>query len=575
MVLSNTATPKFYGEFRDKVMRGEIPVNYYVSLEMNRIDFLIQSPDYYYDEDAIDGYVEFCNNELTLVDGDPMELLDTFKLWSEQLLGWYIFVEEEVYNPVTKKNEWQTLKRRLTQLQYLIVGRGAAKSMYDTTHQAYGLVADRATTDQWVVAPMMYQAEEIVGPLRTALAQPPGPMFQFLTQGSILSNNAASKVKLASTKKGIQNFITNSLIQIKPMSIDKLQGGRPKYSTVDEWLSGKTRENVIGAITQGASKVDDFWLIATSSEGTVRDGIGDTIKLDLLAILRGEFFAPHISIWYYRLDDVSEVNDPSMWLKANPNLGATVSYDAYKKDVATAEAFPAERNDILAKRFGIPVEGATYFFTYEETLLHKYRSYSGMICAVGADLSQGDDFTAFTLLFPLGNGKFGVKTRSYVSKFKIKDLPQATRDKYDQLIAEGSLIVLDDVIIDQDEVWEDFYEWMYQNDYTPVAMGYDVYNSDILVKNWNLTYGEWNTTKVRQGARTESVPLGDIKNLARNRDLLFDQELMKYTMGNSVVLTDNNGNRKLDKRRQIDKIDNVAALMDAWVAYTRFKEVFA
>lgn len=573
MVLSNTAVPKFYREFRDKVIRGEIPVNYWVSLEMNRIDFLIESPDYYYDEDAIDGYVNFCNNELTLVDGEPLELLDTFKVWSEQLLGWYHYVEEEVYNPETKRNEWQTIKRRLTQIQYLIVSRGAAKSMYASTHQMYGLVADKSTTDQWVVAPRMYQAEETIAPIRTALATTPGPMFKFLTQGSILSNTN-SKVKLASTKRGIQNFITNSLMQIKPMSIDKLQGGRPKYSTVDEWLSGEIRENVIGAIVQGASKIDDFWVIATSSEGTVRDGIGDTIKLELMSILKGEFFAPHISIWYYRLDDISEVGKPEMWLKANPNLGATVSYDSYKKDVEKAEAFPADRNDILAKRFGIPVEGATYFFTYEETLLHKYRSYSGLLCAVGADLSQGDDFTAFTLLFPLGNGKFGVKTRSYVSKFKKEKLPKATQDKYQQLIAEGSLVLMDCVNLDQDEVWEDFNEWMIVNDYTPVAMGYDVYNSDIFIKNWNKTYGEWNTTKVRQGVRTESVPLGEIKNMARNRDLLFDQELMKFAMGNSVVLTDNNGNRKLDKRRQEEKIDNVAALMDAWVAYTRFKEVF-
>lgn len=573
MVLSNTAVPKFYREFRDKVIRGEIPVNYWVSLEMNRIDFLINSPDYYYDEDAIDGYVNFCNNELTLVDGDPLELLDSFKLWSEQLLGWYHYVEEEVYNPETKRNEWQTIKRRLTQIQYLIVSRGAAKSMYGSTHQMYGLIADKATTDQWVVAPRMYQAEETMAPIRTALATTPGPLFEFLTQGSILSNTS-SKIKLASTKRGIQNFITNSLMQIKPMSIDKLQGGRPKYSTVDEWLSGNTRENVIGAIVQGASKIDDFWVIATSSEGTVRDGIGDTIKLELMSILKGEFFAPHISIWYYRLDDISEVGKPEMWLKANPNLGATVSYDSYKKDVEKAEAFPADRNDILAKRFGIPVEGATYFFTYEETLLHKYRSYSGLICAVGADLSQGDDFTAFTLIFPLGNGKFGIKTRSYVSKFKKEKLPKATQAKYEQLIAEGSLVLMDVVNLDQDEVWEDFNDWMIDNDYTPVAMGYDVYNSDIFIKNWNKTYGEWNTTKVRQGVRTESVPLGEIKNMARNRDLLFDQELMKFAMGNSVVLTDNNGNRKLDKRRQEEKIDNVAALMDAWVAYTRFKEVF-
>lgn len=574
MVLSNTATPKFYAEFRDKVLRGEIPVNYWISLEMNRIDRLIADPMYYYDEDAIDGYVNFCNAELTLTDGEPMELLDTFKLWSEQLLGWYYFADEEVYNPDTKRNEMKTIKRRLTQVQYLIVARGAAKSMYGSTHQMYGLVADTATTDGWVVAPRMYQAEETMTPLRTALSKAPGPLLKFMTQGSILSNTD-SKIKMASTKKGIQNFITNSIIQVKPMSIDKLQGGRSKYNTVDEWLSGNTRENVIGALVQGASKIDDFWVVATTSEGTVRDGIGDTIKLDLMSILKGEFDAPHISIWYYRLDDISEVGRPEMWLKANPNLGATISYDSYKKDVQKAEAFPSERNDILAKRFGIPVEGATYFFTYEETLLHKYRSYRGMLCALGADLSQGDDFTAFTLLFPIGNGKFGIKTRSYVSRYKKNKLPKATQDKYDELVREGSLIVLDQVNLDQDEVWEDLLGWLIENDYVPGAMGFDVYNSEVFTKNWYATFGEYNTTKVRQGVRTESVPLGELKNLAHNRDLLFDQELMKFAMGNSVIITDTNGNRKLDKRRAEEKIDNVAALMDAWVAYTRFKEVFA
>ena len=574
MVLSNTATPKFYADFRDKVIRGEIPVNYWISLEMNRIDYLIESPMYYYDEDAIDGYVNFCNNELTLTDGEPLELLDTFKLWSEQLLGWYYYVDEEVYNPQTKQNEMTTIKRRLTQIQYLIVARGAAKSMYGSSHQSYGLIADKSTTQQWVVAPRMYQAEETLAPIRTALSKAPGPMFQFLTEGSILSNTN-SKVKLASTKKGIQNFLTNSIIEVKPMSIDKLQGGKSKYSTVDEWLSGNTRENIIGTLVQGGSKIDDFWVIATSSEGTVRDGIGDSIKLELMSILKGDFFAPHISIWYYRLDDISEVAKPETWLKANPNLGATISYDSYKKDVQKAEAFPADRNDILAKRFGIPVEGATYFFTYEETLLHKYRSFNGMLCAVGADLSQGDDFTAFTLLFPLGNGKFGIKTRSYVSKYKKSRLPIATQLKYDQLIAEGSLIVLDQINIDQEEVWEDFLAWLLENDYVPAALGFDPYNSDSLTKNWYATFGEYNTTKVSQGVRTETVPLGELKNLARNRDLLFDQELMKFAMGNAVVLTDTNGNRKLHKLRQEEKIDNVSALMDAYVAYSKFREAFA
>lgn len=574
MVLSNTAVPKFYGEFRDKVQAGEIPVNYWVSLEMNRIDFLIDSPDYYYDEDAIDGYVNFCNNELTITNGDPLELLDTFKLWSEQLLGWYYFVDEEVYNPDTRQNEIQTIKRRLTQIQYLIIGRGAAKSVYQSTHQMYGAVADKETTQQWVIAPRMYQAEETMAPIRTALIKTPGPLLKFLTQGSVLSNGD-NKIKMASTKKGIQNFITNSLIEIRPMSIDKVQGGRSKYNSIDEWLSGNTRENVIGAVVQGASKIDDFWVIATSSEGTVRDGVGDTVKLELMDILNGKYFAPHISIWYYRLDDISEVNMPEMWLKANPNLGATVSYDAYKKDVERAEAFPSERNDILAKRFGIPVEGATYYFTYEETLLHKWRNYSGMLCSVGFDGSQGDDFTAFTLLFPLGGDRFGIKARAYVSKYRKDKLPEATQYKYEQLEAEGSLVIMDEAILDQDLVWDDFLAWMIQNDYIPVSMGYDVYNSDVFVRNWLATYGEYNVIKVRQGFRVESVPLGEIKNLARNRLLLFDQELMKFSMGNAVALQDNSGNQKLDKRRQEEKIDNVAALIDAWVAFKSNKEVFA
>ncbi len=574
MVLSNTAVPKFYGLFRDRVQAGEIPVNYWVSLEMNRIDALIADPAYYYDEDAIDGYVNFCNNELTIINGDPLELLDTFKLWSEQLLGWYYYEDEEVYNPVTRRNEIQTIKKRLTQVQYLIIGRGAAKSVYQSTHQMYGAVVDKQTTQQWVIAPRMYQAEETLSPIRTALIKTPGPLLKFMTQGNVLSNGD-NKVKMASTKRGIQNFVTNSLIEIRPMSIDKVQGGRSKYNSVDEWLSGNTRENVIGAVIQGASKIDDFWVIATSSEGTVRDGVGDTIKLELMDILNGKHYAPHISIWYYKLDDIKEVGMPEMWLKSNPNLGATVSYDAYKKDVQRAESFPSERNDILAKRFGIPVEGATYYFTYDETLLHRWRDYRGMLCSVGFDGSQGDDFTAFTLLFPLGGDRFGIKVRAYVSKYRKDKLPKATQDKYDQLAAEGSLIIMDEAILDQDVVWQDFLAWFMEKKYVPAAMGYDVYNSEVFVKGWNMTYGEYNTMKVRQGFRVESVPLGEIKNLARERRLFFDQELMKFAMGNAVALVDNSGNQKLDKRRQEEKIDNVAALIDAWVAYKQFKEVFA
>lgn len=574
MGLSNTATPKFYAEFREAVLNGEIPVNEWVSLEMNRIDFLISSPDYYYDEQAIDGYVNFCNNELTIVNGDPLDLLDTFKLWAEQLYGWYVFNEEQVYNPVTRRNEWTTVKKRLTVKQYLIVGRGASKTMYASTVQAYGLVVDPSTTTGIVTAPTMRQADETLQPIRTALQRSRGPLFQFMTQGTVMSSSW-NKVGIASTKLGIQNFVTNSIIEIRPMTIDKLQGARSKYNTVDEWLSGNVRENVIGALEQGAAKGgEEYLILATSSEGTVRDGIGDSIKLELKAILRGEVFAPHISIWYYCLDDISEVGIPEMWLKANPNLGATVSYDTYQKDVVKAENFPAERNDILAKRFGIPVEGSTYYFTYEETLLHPKRNYDGMLCAMGADLSQGDDFTAFTFLFPLGQERYGVKTRSYVARNKVLNLPRATQQKYEQLEAEGSLIVMEGSLLDMEVIFEDLNQFIVDHDYGVAALGYDRYNSEVFLKHWIANYGEYGVTKVIQGARTESVPLGEIKALARERDLYFDQELMKFAMGNSIVIQDNNGNQKLDKRRQEEKIDNVAALMDAWVAYTRFKEAF-
>lgn len=573
MALSNTATPKFYGQFRESVLNGEIPVNYYVSLEMNRIDRLIEDPNYYYDESAIDGYVNFCNNEMTLVDGSPLELLDTFKLWAEQLYGWYYFQEEQQFNQETGHMEWVTVKRRLTRRQYLIIGRGAAKSVYASSVQLYGLVSDPSTTIGLVTAPTMAQAEETLIPIRTAIQRARGPLFQFMTAGSILSNTH-SKTMLASTKKGIENFATNSIIQIRPMVIDKLQGGRSKYNTVDEWLSGRIREDPIGAIEQSASKIDDYFIVATSSEGTVRDGVGDTMKMELIDILTGQFDDPGVSIWYYRLDDITEVGKPELWAKSNPNLGATVSYDSYHKDVARAEAQPATRNDILAKRFGIPVEGSTYFFTYEETLLHPKRSYDGMACTLGADLSQGDDFTAFTFLFPLGQERFGVKTRSYVSREKMLKLPKATQDKYQELADDGGLVIMDGINLDMEAVEEDLYEHIIEHGYTVVSLGYDRYNSEVFLENYTRRFGSYGITKVIQGARTESVPLGQIKNVAQQRNLYFDQELMKFAMGNAIVIEDNNGNLKLDKRRAEEKIDNVAALMDAWVAYTRFREAF-
>lgn len=573
MALSNTATPKFYGQFRESVLNGEIPVNYYVSLEMNRIDRLIDDPNYYYDESAIDGYVNFCNNEMTLVDGSPLELLDTFKVWAEQLYGWYYFQEEQQFNQETGHMEWVTVKRRLTRRQYLIIGRGAAKSVYASSVQLYGLVSDPSTTIGLVTAPTMAQAEETLIPIRTAIQRARGPLFQFMTAGSILSNTH-SKTMLASTKKGIENFATNSIIQIRPMVIDKLQGGRSKYNTVDEWLSGRIREDPIGAIEQSASKIDDYFIVATSSEGTVRDGVGDTMKMELIDILTGQFDDPGVSIWYYRLDDITEVGHPELWAKANPNLGATVSYDSYHKDVARAEAQPATRNDILAKRFGIPVEGSTYFFTYDETLLHPKRNYDGMICTLGADLSQGDDFTAFTFLFPLGQERFGVKTRSYVSREKMLKLPKATQDKYQELADDGGLVIMDGINLDMEAVEEDLYEHIIEHGYTVVALGYDRYNSEVFLEKYTRRFGSYGITKVIQGARTESVPLGQIKNVAQQRNLYFDQELMKFAMGNAIVIEDNNGNLKLDKRRAEEKIDNVAALMDAWVAYTRFREAF-
>ena len=573
MVLSNTAVPIEYGKFREQVIRGEIPVNSEISMQMNRIDFLIESPDYYYDDEAIRGYVQFCENELTLADGGDLHLLPTFKLWAEDLLAWFYFVDEKVWNPQLKRYEIITKKKRLVNKQYLIVARGAAKSMYASTIQAYFLTIDTSTTHQIVTAPTMKQANETMSPIRTAISRARGPLFEFLSEGSIHSNTW-SKVKLASTKEGIQNFLTNSKIEVRTMSIDKLQGLGSKVNTIDEWLSGRVKEDVIGALEQGASKVDDYVILATSSEGTTRNGVGDTIKLELQDILRGDYFDPHTSIWHYRLDDTTEVAYPEMWLKANPNLGATVSYETYEKEVNRMEAVPSERNDILAKRFGIPVEGASYFFTYEDTLLHRPQNFENMICAMGADLSQGDDFTAFTFLFPLGNGYFGVKTRSYVSELKVRKLDAAMRQKYQEFIDEGSLIVMDGAVLDMVEVYRDLDDHLLEKQYTVMSFGYDPYNAKELLEQWTREHGDYGLTVVRQGARTESVPLGEIGNLAAERLLLFDEELMKFAMGNSIAVEDTNGNRKLSKKRDSEKIDNVAALLDAWVAYKRFQEAF-
>lgn len=572
MTLSNKVVPKEYGKFREAVIRGEIPVNQFVSMEMNRIDYLIQSPDYYYDDEAIDGYIKFCESELTLANGDPLILLPTFKLWAEQALAWYYFIDELKWNPDTKRKELVTTKKRLTNVQYLILGRGGAKSMYAATMHAYFLVCDPESTHQVVTAPTMYQAEETLGPIRTAIARARGPLFKYMTQGNILSNTWTKK-KLASTKKGVENFITNSLCEIRTMSIDKLQGLGTKMNSVDEWLSGRTKENVIEALEQGAGKTGDYLVLATSSEGNERDGVGDSIKMELLSILKGEFFAPNISIWYYRLDDISEVGDPEMWIKANPNLGATISYDTYEKDVRKMEAFPTKKNEILAKRFGLPMEGETYFFPYEDTLLHPKRSYNGMVCSMGADLSQGDDFCAFTFLFPLPNG-YGVKTKAYATSVKARKVPKATYEKYQEFIQEGTLTIMDDPILDMRAVFEDLDAYIMEHQYTILTMGYDPYNSVLFCDLWQKNYGEFGMEIVRQGYKTESVPLGEIANLANERKLFFDEELMKFSMGNSIVIEDTNGNLKLSKRRSVEKIDNVAALMDAWVAYTRNQEIF-
>ena len=580
MALSNTATPIYYGKFRDAVIRGEIPVCKEISMEMNRIDDLIANPGIYYDDQAINGFIDFCEQELTLTDGSDLHLLDSFKLWAEQVFGWYYFVERSVFEPsadghgghyVTK-----TIKKRLINKQYLIVARGAAKSMYGSLIQNYFLNVDVSTTHQITTAPTMKQAEEILSPARTAITRAKGPLFKFLTEGSIqnTTGSKANRTKLASTKKGIENFLTGSLLEIRPMNINKLQGLRCKVATVDEWLSGDIREDVIGAIEQGASKLDDYLIVAMSSEGTVRNGSGDTIKMELMEILKGDYVNPHVSIWYYRLDEIEEVADPRTWLKANPNIGKTVTYETYQLDVERAEKAPAVRNDILAKRFGIPMEGYTYFFTYDETLPHRRRDFWGMPCAMGADLSQGDDFCAFTFLFPLRDGSFGVKTRNYITDKTLHKLPGAMRLKYDEFMREGSLIVLEGTVLDMEQVYDDLDAHIIEREYDVRCFGFDPYNARAFVERWERENGPFGIEKVIQGAKTESVPLGELKKLAEERMLIFDEELMTFAMGNCITLEDTNGNRKLLKKRYDQKIDAVAAMMDAYVAFKLNKDAF-
>lgn len=580
MSLSNTATPKYYGKFRESVINGEIPVNKEVSMEMNRIDDLIANPGIYYDPEAVEGWIRYCENELTLTDGADLKLLDSFKLWGEQVFGWYYFVDRSVYCPnknghggryVRKK-----IKKRLINKQYLIVGRGAAKSLYDSSIQSYFENVDTSTTHQITTAPTMKQAEEVMSPIRTAITRSRGPLFRFLTEGSLqnTTGSKANRMKLASTKKGIENFLTGSLLEIRPMSINKLQGLRCKIATVDEWLSGDIREDVIGAIEQGASKVDDYLIIATSSEGTVRNGSGDTIKMELMDILKGDYINPHVSIWWYKLDSIDEVGNPEMWIKANPNIGKTVSYETYQLDVERAEKAPATRNDILAKRFGIPMEGYTYFFTYEETIPHRKRDFWNMPCALGADLSQGDDFCAFTFLFPLSNGMFGIKTRNYISSRTLMRLQGAMRAKYDIFINEGTLIVLEGTVLDMIEVYEDLDNHITDRGYDVRCMGYDPYNAKEFVTRWETENGPFGIEKVIQGAKTESVPLGELKKLSEDRVLLFDEEIMSFAFGNCIVMEDTNGNRKLLKKRYEQKIDPVAAMMDAYISYKSNREAF-
>lgn len=579
-MLSNTAVPKYYGAFRDAVLRGEIPVNQYVEMEMNRIDDLIANPGIYYDDRAVEGYVDFCESELTLTDGEDLHLLDTFKLWAEQVFGWYYFVEKDVFVPnedgigghmVTKRQ-----KKRLIKKQYLIVGRGAAKTVYASSIQQYYLSVDTSTTHQIATAPTMRQADETLSPARTAITRARGPLYKFLTYGSIqnTTGSKANRCKLVPTKKGIENFLTNSLLETRPMSIDKLQGMRCKIASVDEWLSCDIREDPIGAIEQGASKNDDYLIIATSSEGTVRNGVGDSVKMELLKILRGEYVNPHVSIWYYCLDNVDEVAHPELWLKANPNLGKTVSYEVYQQDVERAEKAPATRNDILAKRFGIPLEGYTYFFTYEETLCHRRQNFDGLPCAMGADMSQGDDFCSFLFFFPLNDGRFGIKSRSYISSIKFSKLAEAMRRKYEEFISEGSLVIADTSVLDMMWVYEELDDFIIKHDYDVRCFGFDPYNAREFVQRWINENGQFGVEKVIQGAKTESVPLGELKVYAEERELIFDEAIVSFAMGNCIVLEDTNGNRKLSKRRHEDKIDPVAAMLDAYVAYKLNKDAF-
>lgn len=579
-MLSNTATPKYYGDFRNRVIRGEIPVCDTIALQMNRIDNLIRDPHYYYDEDAVEGWIKFCENELTLTDGSDLFLLDSFKLWAEDVYGWYYFIEKSVYKPYRDghggRYVTRLIKKRLRNKQYLIVARGAAKSLYDECHQAYGLVVDRSTTQQMNTAPTMRQSEEVLAPFRTAIARSRGPLFKFLTAGSIqnTTGNKSDRQKLVPTKKGIENFLTNSLLEIVPMTIDKIQGRRDKYVTIDEWLSCDIREDVVSAAEQGCTKNDDYLIIASSSEGTIRNGAGDTIKLELMDILKGEYEAPNVSVWWYKLDDIKEINDPAMWEKANPNIGKTVSYEVYQRDVERAEKAPAARNDIIAKRFGIPMEGYTYFFTYEETLPHVLRNYWRLPCSMGVDLSRGDDFCAFTFLFPLVRERFGVKTRAYITERTLNQLPAAMQIKYRSFIREGTLIVMPGTILDMMDVYDDLDRFIEESEYDVRCVGYDPYNAKDFIERWERENGSFGIEKVIQGARTESVPLGEIKKMAADRLLLFDEEMMSFAMGNCIVLEDTNGNRKLYKIRQDQKIDNVAAMMDALVAYKIYKENF-
>ena len=579
-MLSNTAVPKYYGAFREAVLRGEIPVNQYVEMEMNRIDDLIANPGIYYDDRAVEGYIDFCESELTLTDGEDLHLLDTFKLWAEQVFGWYYFVEKDVFVPnedgigghmVTKRQ-----KKRLIKKQYLIVGRGAAKTVYGSSIHQYYLSVDTSTTHQIATAPTMRQADETLSPARTAITRARGPLYKFLTYGSIqnTTGSKANRCKLVPTKKGIENFLTNSLLEIRPMSIDKLQGMRCKIASVDEWLSCDIREDPIGAIEQGASKNDDYLIIATSSEGTVRNGVGDSVKMELLKILRGEYVNPHVSIWYYCLDNVDEVAHPELWLKANPNLGKTVSYEVYQQDVERAEKAPATRNDILAKRFGIPLEGYTYFFTYEETLCHRKQNFDGLPCAMGADMSQGDDFCSFLFFFPLNDGRFGIKSRSYISSIKFSKLAEAMRRKYEEFISEGSLVVADTSVLDMMWVYEELDDFIIKHNYDVRCFGFDPYNAREFVQRWINENGQFGVEKVIQGAKTESVPLGELKVYAEERELIFDEAIVSFAMGNCIVLEDTNGNRKLSKRRHEDKIDPVAAMLDAYVAYKLNKDAF-